>query len=270
VTWGRYGTTEAMLYARICPAVVALAAIGLASPARAGIVNVQSILATEADEGLSGAIAGSADWRTGNTELLVLSASPVARYRRGNHLFIGIVRGELGRSKGQRIISKTFEHLRYRHRLSPRLTAEVFTQHEYDRFRRLELRALVGAGPVLHLLRGEEYRLSWGVAYMIEYEELRGDELPDAGEDDLAHRASTYLTGTYELDERVQFIETIYVQPRLTDASDIRLLNDSQIVFKITEDIALTTAFSLAWDNAPPQGIEQLDTSLKSSITYTF
>lgn len=249
---------------------VVLAALGVASPAGAGIVNVQSILATEADEGLSGSIAGSADWRTGNVDLLVLSAAPVARYRRRDHLLVGIVRGELGRSKGERIISRTFEHLRYRYQLHPRLVGEVFTQHEYDEFRRLELRALVGAGPLFHLLQADGYRLSWGVAYMLEYENLRDDMQPDAGTTDLAHRASTYLTGSYELDDRVQLVETVYAQPRLTEASDLRLLNESQIIVKVTEAIGLTTALTVAWDNAPPAGIEELDTSLKSSITYSF
>lgn len=260
----------AMMRAPRCAAAVVVAILGFTAPATAGIVNVQSILATEAEEGLSGSITGSADWRTGNVNLLVLSAAPVARYRRGNHLGLVIVRGELGRSNDVRIISKTFEHLRYRYDLHPRLTLEAFTQHEYDRFRRLELRALAGAGPLIHLVRGDDYRLSWGLAYMLEYEKLRDDTLPDAGATDLAHRASTYLTGSYELDERVQVVETFYAQPRITDAGDLRLLNDANLIFKITEEVGLTTTFSLSWDRKPPAGIEKLDTGLKSSITYSF
>lgn len=235
--------------------------------AEAGIHNVQSILATEADEGLSGAISGSADWRTGNVEYLFLSATPLARYRSGKHLIIGITRADHKTSAGNKIISRTFEHLRYRNQVTKRLLGEVFAQHQYDAIKRLRLRALVGGGPKVDLIDSKQFGLGVGVAYMLEYEELQEDGSADDGQTQLQHRGSTYLVGHYEIDEKVQLVETLYFQPRLTNGRDNRILNESQITVKLTDKLSFSTAFSLAYDSRPPNTIKRLDTALKSSLT---
>jgi putative salt-induced outer membrane protein YdiY len=237
------------------------------SPAHAGIYNVQSILATDADPGLSGAISGSADWRTGNIDYLFLTATPLARYRSGKHLIIGLAQANHKTSKGSKIISRFFEHLRYRYQFSDRILGEVFGQHEFDAIKRLKLRTLVGAGPKFEIFGEKNYGVDIGVSYMLEYESLQNDGPPDSGDTDLQHRNSTYLVGRYELDDRVQLVETLYFQPRLTDTKDLRLLNESQLTFKVTKKLSFTTALSISYDSRPPDTIKKLDTALKSSLT---
>ncbi len=252
---------------------VGLALVGvlaLGGEARAGIINVQSALSAKSDEGVSGSVTGSADWRTGNTNLLVLGAAGVVRYRCGDHLWLGIVKGDFGKSAGTRIIAKTFEHLRYRYRFHPRLFGEVFAQHELDQFRRLATRALAGAGPMFSLVSRDQVSVGLGVAYMLEYEKLRNDGAIDAGASDVQHRLSSYVTAHVEIDDHLEVIETAYAQPRLTDASDYRLLSESQLVVKATAKISLTTTFSVAFDNAPPATIKKTDTALKSAISVSF
>ena len=99
--------------------IVAAAAV-LAAPrsATAQIVNVQSLVAGHAPEGLSGSIDASIDWRTGNTDLLDLAGAVMLRYRSGGDLAIAVARGEIATALGERIVAKTFEHLRYLHQLS--------------------------------------------------------------------------------------------------------------------------------------------------------
>ena len=151
-------------------AIIALASVA-AEEAEAGIVNVQSALATEAKEGASGSITASADWRTGNSRLLLLGISPVARYRAGKHLFITILRGDYGKSGDNEIVKKAFEHVRYRYDFHPRILGELFQQTTYDKFRLLRMRALVGAGPKFDLVARKQISLSLGIAYMLEYEQ---------------------------------------------------------------------------------------------------
>jgi hypothetical protein len=253
---------------RLCLAL-AVCALLLATGqrARAGIYNVQSILATDADEGLSGAIVGSADWRTGNVSYLFLSASPVARYRSGKHLIIGIARGEHKTSRGDTLISRTLEHLRYRYQLGEHVLVESFAQHTFDAVHRLELRGLVGAGPKVDLVDGDDHGLGVGVAYMLEYERLQNDAELDAGQNDLAHRMSSYLVAHYDLDDRVQIVGSTYYQPRLTAFGDARFLGESQLTFKITTRLSFTTALSIAYDSRPPATIDELDTALTSSFS---
>jgi putative salt-induced outer membrane protein YdiY len=252
----------------ILKAIAALAIVGVWSgDAAAQIHNVQSILATEAEEGLSGSVTASADWRTGNVAYLFLSASPVARYRKGKHLGIALAKIDHKTSPDTTIISRFFEHVRYRYQISDRWLGELFAQHTFDQVRRLEIRTLLGGGPKVDLLKGDNYGLGLGVAYMLEFERIKRDMIADAGNTDLAHRGSSYLVGHYELDERVQVVETIYVQPKLTRFSDTRVLNESRLTTKLGSRLAFSTAFVLAYDTHPPLEIKRLDTALTSSIT---
>ena len=252
-----------------------------ARPARADIVNVQSALATEADQGLSGSVTGAADWRQGNSERLTLGLSPVARYRSGKHLIIGLLRGELFRAGDGEFDRKIFEHLRYRYFFGDRLLGEVFAQHEFNEVRRLSLRALVGFGPKYQLVDSDRVQVGVGVAYMLEYEKLQDDWVIDSDSsegDAVNHRISSYLTCSYELDkDRLQLVQTLYAQPAATSPDDIRLLSESHVVVKVTKSIALTTSFVLAIDSKPPvdttgmePDVETYDTTLKTSLTYSF
>lgn len=269
--------------------VIALAGVTGAGRASAGIVNMQSILATEAEEGLSGSISGSVDWRTGNTSRLWYRIAPVARYRAGDHLFIGTISGDYFRDTGD---LRFFEHVRYRYHVTDRLLGEAFVQHERNDKRLLGLRALAGVGPKYQVVDGDKLQVGVGVAYLLEYERLQepGDPVrvllaPPEESPSLNHRISSYLTGSFEVDERVQLVQTLYAQPRITRLSDYRLLSESGLVFKLTRHLSFKTTFTLAYDSEPPTyeyadpndpenpelpEVQALDTALISSITYDF
>jgi hypothetical protein len=258
----------------LAPLVLALLSLAAAAgDTRAQIVNVQSALATDPRPGPSGSVTASADWRTGNSKLLLLGLAPIGRLRLGDHLVVAILRGEYGQSGEVDIVRKAFEHLRYRYRLRPRVVAEAFQQAEYDRFRLLELRALVGVGPKLDLIARKRLSLSLGVAYLLELER------PSAGAQEtgqqLSHRGSSYLMAQLSLDDRVQVVETVYAQPKITDPHDIRLLNESQLVVQLGKALSLTTSLALAFDSQPLHfddgtRLARLDTTTKTSITVSF
>lgn len=251
----------------------AAALLLIATPAHAGIQNVQSALATETPEGLSGSVSGSLDWRTGNISFLSMAASGALRYRQGQHLVIGLVNLSRKSSGDALIIGRTFEHARYRYLYSPRLLFEGFAQHEYDAVKRLTIRAVAGLGPRYDLIDAESYGLGVGVAYMFEFEQLSEEEDPlitDSGDQDIAHRVSSYLVGRYEVNDRFQLVETFYVQPRLTDFNDTRLLSESSMVIKATDKLAVTTAFTIAYDNRPPQTVEKTDSALITTLSYSW
>jgi putative salt-induced outer membrane protein YdiY len=254
----------------VCRAAAILLSLGLLTEARAGIVNVQSSLATEADEGLSGSVEGSVDWRTGNVSQLSLALAPAARYRSGDHLLVALGRAELYQVQDIQFDRRLFEHLRYRYTIKRWLTGEVFAQHELNERRRLLLRALTGAGPRFQLADAGGFRLGLGVAYMIEYEKLNDKSPIDPDEAALNHRISSYLTGSYELADNLLLVGTLYGQPRITDVADIRLLLETQIVVRVTGRLSLKSSFSMHYDREPPDTVEPLDTRLQSAISYSF
>jgi hypothetical protein len=244
--------------------------ISAAGTAGAQITNVQPLIGRDDTQGFSGAVEGAADWRTGNTGLLLLSESGLARYRTGDHLVFLVERAEFGLQAGEDFVNKNFEHLRYRFEAWDLVGLETFAQHDSDEFRRLALRVLWGAGPRFRLFGSRNGDLFLGVAYMLEFERLSEGPEADSGDEKLSHRLSSYLAATFFQDAPVGGGLAVYAQPRLDWMTDVRVLVDAEIVVKASDSLAFKTAFSATWDSEPPDGLDRLDTALKSGVVFRF
>jgi hypothetical protein len=250
--------------------LLVLTALLIASPAAADIVNVQGALAKQPEPGWSGTIGGSLDWRTGNTRLIQVGGNSTVLYRDGRFLGLVLLRGEIGEAEDVRFAEKAFAHLRGRVSIAGPWMWEAFAQDEYDAFRRLEARALAGTGPAVRLVNTAQLGAVLGVAYLLEYQRLDDAVAIDAGDTFLEHRLSSYLTGTYKLDDRLATTATAYVQPRIDKPSDLHLLGELALTTQVTGRVALVSAFVIAYDESPPASIDRLDTTLKTTVTVSF
>jgi hypothetical protein len=245
--------------------------LAFSGAAQAQIVNVQPLVAKVDREGPSGDLDASADWRSGNTDLLLLSGSVSGRYRAGRHLAFAFARGEYGVADGDRFASSHLEHLRYRVGLVEPLELEAFAQHDRDEFRRLSLRVVGGAGPRLHFMRWAPMDAAIGAAYLLEYEELdpTGDE-PDAGETQLNHRLSLYLTMAIRFSDWLRLGYTLYVQPRFDDFEDVRVLSETELLISANKHLSFKLSLGVAADTEPPIGVRLVDAKRKASIQVSF
>lgn len=254
-------------------AVAAFALLWSSRPAAAQIVNVQSAMSSQTKEGATLAVSGSAKWFTGNIDLLFLSGAPMVTLRSGRHVVLAFGKLDFATSNDDRVIFRTYEHVRYRLRLNRVLTPEVFVQHAFDQFIRLNRRMLAGIGPSFRVLEIPALSINAGVSYMIENERLSrkdddlGNPLLDSGLSYTNHRASSYLMATYKLDKRVALIGALYFQPRLDRPQDLRILSDSSISVSLTTRLSFSTSLVMAYDSAPPATIKKLDTQMVSSLT---
>jgi hypothetical protein len=254
----------------LAPPFLALLLCTLAvQPARAQIVNVQSLFAEDAPLGPSAGTELSLDWRTGANDYFSVRGSLLGQYRTQRQVLLGVIRGEYGKSNGERILARSLEHVRLRHQVTERIAAETFVQHEYDAFRRLQLRMLLGAGPRVHLLASEPLRVTGGVALMLEHERLASDAQEDAGLRTSDLRLSSYVLGRLALGENVSLVETFYVQPRAGAPSDLRLLNETALVVKANAYVSLAVGFTATYDSRPPAAIPRSDTQLRTTLGLT-
>lgn len=267
----RTGSTRAWAWFAARPIGVALLGLVLFPPeAAAQIVNVQPLVAAEDRDGPSGAIEGSLDWRSGNTELAQGTASLIVRYRAGRHLAFVMGRVEYAEDADDVFLNKDLEHLRYRVTIAPPFEAEVFAQHDRDEFRRLSLRMVTGAGPRLHLLRWEPLDVAVGVAYMLEHEVLGQGPTADSGESIVDHRLSTYATLALDLTDRVTLSHTLYAQPRFDAWSDVRVLSETQLMLGVVRHLAVKVSLSLAVDSQPPELVKEADAVRKVSLQLSY
>lgn len=256
--------------------VLALVLVALAAPrARAQIVDVQTLIGHDVPEGGSAKVDASIDWRTGNSRVFHAAGAAVGRWRAHDHLWFAVVRAEYDENAGKDLpyvtdVAKTFEHVRYRYHLAPWLATEVFVQHENDRFRRLRLRTLGGAGLRVRVAHGASWSIHVAASYMAEYEVLVDDALPDAGARGADSRLSTYAVAAWKLNDDVTASETVYAQPRFTDPRDVRVLEEAALTSKIAARVAFRFAFVVAHDSRPPPDTAKTDTSLQSAVQVSF
>ncbi|MBA2542337.1 MAG: DUF481 domain-containing protein, partial [Deltaproteobacteria bacterium] len=237
--------------------VFVLTVLLIAAEARAQIVNVQGQLAKAPEkDSVIGQVEAKLDWREGNSPLFQVGGTAALLVHEGRFIGLVLVKGEWGESRGVAFSRKTFEHVRARYRIDCRWKWEAFAQHEFDKFRRLSVRAVAGTGPALQIVNEKRFAMLAGAAYLFEIEQL--DERPmttDAGERTFAHRASLYLTGVEKIGEHVAIVQTLYAQPRLGDPGDLRMLAELSVTTKLSKHIALTDSFTVAYDRTPPDGI---------------
>jgi hypothetical protein len=243
-----------------------------AGAAHAQIVNIQGALAKPPEhDDITGQAELKLSWREGNNPLFDVGGAGNVVIRRGRIVGLALARGEYGTSRGLTLAKKTFEHVRIRVELDPSWRWEVFAQHEYDQFRRLSLRALTGTGPAFQIVDTKPVGVLAGAAYLYEHEQL--DTRPgtiDAGERTTAHRASVYLTGHESVGEGVTIVETVYAQPRLGHAGDVRVFGELSVQSKLSARIALKNSFTIAYNRTPPDGIRRTDSQLEVSVQLTF
>ncbi len=251
--------------------IIVVVLVASCAVAHAQIVNVQNALAKPPElDSVIGQLEAKLDWREGNNKLLDVGATASVIAKHGRLLALALARAEYGRGRDDTFKRRTFEHLRARITLDCRWKWEAFGQHELDRFRRLTVRALAGTGPALQILHTKPVSVLAGGAYMFEYERLdeRADAI-DAGRRTVFHRASVYLTGTETIGETAAVTQTFYIQPRIAELSDFRMLGELSITTKISKHFALTDAFIVTYDSRPPDGIRRYDTQLRVALLLT-
>lgn len=249
-----------------------LGLLGAPRPAWGQIVNVQSLVGRAVEDGWTGQAALSGDWLAGNSRLRAGSATATQYWRGGPWLALLTVAGAYG-VKGSAsgwqetpFQQKIFEHARLRRQLGAQLSAEAFVQHEYDRWRRLELRALVGGGLRWDGHPAEGLALAAGLSLMAQTEQLLAPKAGDPAGLVSELRLSSYLSTALELSKHAALSATLYAQPRPLALADVRGLVDLALQVAATPRWSLKLQHSLALDSRPPIGVEGYDATTKAAL----
>jgi hypothetical protein len=250
-------------------ALISLLTLLASSQAAGQIVNVLPV-ARNGGDGASAVLTLAADRRTGATDLLLVSGGVRLTRRSGATLALAIVEGEVGDRGGDRFAAHHFQHVRYRARLSKWLHAEAFAQHEANRFRRLGLRVLAGAGLRAERALGDSGTLAVGSAYMPERERLREGAESDAGQTSGHHRWSSYASVQWAPSDGVTLSHTTFMQPRLDVFGDWRALSETAITSPLGARASVRLSLTLTHDSRPPEGVTQTDTRTKTAVGLRF
>jgi hypothetical protein len=273
--------------------VLALVAGGeLVAEARANPVNAESLRPNPLQEGVSGMVDGTVALSRGNIELLDVSgaarlqvqslhpappAQPGARTPAAKsppfvrHSGFVTTSGRFATRNATTFVSQAFVHARWTGMWHPRAGTELFTQVSFNEFLRLRARALAGVGVRVVPVHREHLMLWGGSGYMLEGERIDVAEGALDEPTTLAHRWSSYVTlRATVLAERLLLQSTTYVQPRFDALADLRLLEEAEVLARVSARFALGVTFSALLDTRPPTAVEPLDLRLGSTVRWSF
>ncbi len=234
--------------------------------AHAQIVNVQDLFISQTEEGLNLGAVGKTELKSGNTDFQYYNLALVGRYLSGRHTLLGTGNLEYAEKSQDKFTNRHFEHLRYRFEALPPAGVEAFVQHEFNEFRRMNLRLLLGVGPTWKALSTRRFHLFVGSVYMFEYDELGTGEYDDSGALWKTHRWNNYLTFQWNVREGVKILTTVYYQPAFTDFSNYNLLLSANLSVVVNDWLSVVITYNYSRQSVPPQGVNPYDSVLVAGL----
>lgn len=206
-----------------------------------------------------------AEGKSGNTEKFLAEFSSLNLYRDHAREYIVMGKYRYGESFHTKDTHEAQLHLRYAKTVTTNSQVEAFAQTEFNEFRNLNRRDLLGAGMRWILVANNRTQLAAGSGAFIEHELF--DTAPW---EDQSWRANFYVSVVHKLSSHANSSLIVYYQPALLQMNDFRLIVDAGTSVSITERLALVVDLSLQQDSRPASGVEQTDTSYLAGLTWSY
>lgn len=178
----------------------------------------------------------------------------------------------LEQAKNERVDHVAFMHARWTRMWIPRVGSEVFAQMNYAQFQRLNRRLLFGGGVRAVVFNDALAQFWFGSGLFLEEEDFDLSNLdnPDAYPSHrLNARWSSYVTlKVNALDQKITFINTLYVQPTLADFGDIRVLYEGRVTARIYKSVGLSFSSNINYDSTPVPGIARTDIRFGGALQF--
>lgn len=232
-------------------------------------VNVEPLRQQVTARKIGARVSASTTTYAGNTQGVVFGGSALIGGRTARNFGYLDLSGDYTRLGGAVSVAKWFGHLRHNFEIDPDLWWEEYGQLESDRFRRVQLRELVGTGPRFRLFHDERFELFCGTSYMVEHTQLDSADRDPAGQGSF-ERWSNYLAATYRPDERIVLSSVDYVQPRIDRFSDYKVLSVSSADLRVTNHLHSRLDVTARYESAAPSDVRHADLELKSSLEVVF
>ncbi len=232
-------------------------------------VNVEPLRQQVTDHKFGARIDASTTTYAGNTQGVVFGGAALLGGRTERNFGYLDLSGDYSKLGGIVSVAKWFAHLRHNFELGPGTWWEEYAQIESDRFRRVQLRELFGVGPRVRVVHTKPFELFLGSSYMVEHTELDSGD-PDPRGQGTFERWSNYIALTYKPDERILLSSVNYVQPRIDEFSDYKLLSVSSAGFTITKHLQSHIDCTARYESVVPSDVRRADLEFKSSLEVVF
>ncbi len=254
-------------------------------PAHAQVNTDQLTPGPPPREGISGSLNASIMKLGGNVQILDLALggriqtmtffparqgdAPGLPYLRNLVLIVG--NAHYTETFGRPFMNQGLLHGRFMHMFHRRVGSVLFVQHQFNAFQRLQVRSIWGTSLSLQIVHHPIFNLSLGSGYMFEYNRITVfPGAPDAPQT-FEHRWSNFLGARATLlGGRLLAQSSMYLQPRFDRFSDLRFLEEIEVMAKASDMLSIGGTFSVLVDTAPPTGVMPTDTRIASNVRLSF
>ena len=185
-----------------------------------------------------------------------------------------IVLGKLAytENNSEPILNNGYLHVRTNFNYKKKLSQEAFGQMQYDNFRGLSDRYILGGGIRWRVIQTEKFLGSIGSGPMYEKEIWRNINSEGVQNKDLL-KLSSYIIVRWDITETVNFNTIFYYQigyDNAIEASRNRISSSSNFNFKISDYLSFTTSISMAYEDKPIIPITKFIYGVENGLTLTF
>ena len=231
-------------------------------------VNIESIRNKNTKEGFYGSIKGGIQVQKGNVDIQRYDSLADLHFKKNIHHIILRASFSKGYQSEKKFQNSAFSHFRYTNMLHNSLGYEIFTQTEFDEFKSLELRQLLGGGIRLEKNFFEYLVFASGLGLMNDYEQIVNNKTnTDA-------RVNSYISikNTLSKKESSLFSVVMYYQPLMFNHKDFRINLEANIRTSLISlwNISLENSINFLYDTKPPENILTNDLIIKTSLIYNW
>ncbi|GMR20625.1 MAG: hypothetical protein BMS9Abin36_1221 [Gammaproteobacteria bacterium] len=244
--------------------------ITLAAPSSHAIVNMEDLHLVTPDAGFSGQFKLAANGASGNSPRSNVSAGLRVQWHQPRYTDFLVVDGARSSSNDDLTGNKAFLHLRHIHHISEGWSIEGFAQTQYNEFTRLSYRGLVGSGVRIGPAYSDQSLAAYlGAGMFYEREIIDDKNAADAGSNNF-WRGNIYGVIKVSINESTRLAVSSYYQPVVDDTKDYRLLANTVLRIRLTDNIYLDLEYALSYDSQPPEDVERTDSTFRTAVNLGF
>lgn len=229
------------------------------------VVNIESRRMRTDTTGWTGSAEGSFQLSKAVDEIYDFGALLHMQYKGKNDLWLFLNEARIIKGAGTQFINAGFAHIRYNRKVTKELLRwEVFAQYQYNKALEVGQRVLAGTGPRFKIIESDIFRAYAAALYMYEYQESVDKSIIERN-----HRTSNYLSVTFELN-RFELKNTTYYQPNMKEFQDYRILSQTDLLIKLTDNLKFKTGFNYRFDTRPFPGVPKTTYYLSNGVVFEF
>ena len=169
-----------------------------------------------------------------------------------------------------KILNNGFLHARHNYKFSNSLNSFVFGQAQFNDVLLLKKRLATGGGIRINAIKKDSLKLAFSLGLMYEDELIGSSNLPITEVLSTQFiRLTSMMSFKWILNKVVQIDNVVYVQPRITDLPDFRILNDISISFLLSKHLEFTVVSSYRFDSKPPSILKKYDANLSCGLVFS-